>query len=285
VLRFSLVIAAFVFCFTQPALGLPAVIAVNDVDGDASITLSFLDSGITDDSQSWCEVRLVVLGVEYPLTEGDTCTIQVWEDDTIGDDLIWETTFLVTASEASVQLVDRVFDCSCALPDNEPGPIWEVFANADIDKEGSFFNDKPQTGNIEVIMVEDDTAEDDDSLSAAATLPLEVSLERVSRDEDWFVFVTNSPGFVEVSLAYFVGCGRLDATLFPDGEPPVLASDTSTGGRIIAGPLDVGTHAIQVFPRDPANFNFYDIIASADAVIFADGFEDHTTGAWSAISP
>ena len=284
-LRFSIVTVVFVFCSAQAALGLPTVIAVNDVDGDASITLSFLDSGITDDSQSWCEVRLAVLGVEYPLTEGDTCTVQVWEDDVIGDDLMWETTFSVTASEASVQLVDRVFDCSCTLPDDEPGSIWEVFAKADIDKDSSFFNDQPQTGTIEVTMVDDDTAEDDDSLPTAATLPLEATLERVSRDEDWFVFVTDSPGFVEVSLAYFVGCGRLDATLFPDGGPPVPASDTSTGGRIIAGSLDVGTHAIQVSPRDPANFNFYDIIASVDAVIFADGFEDHTTGAWSATSP
>ena len=210
--------------------------------------------------------------------------VSIWvrEDDIIFDELLWETSFTVTSEEVAIGLVDRTFDCSFDLPDVEAGPMWEIYADALVDKDNGPFvdDDSPMTPNLEVEKVEDDTAEDDDSQGTAAILVLDTVLDRIARDDDWFWFTLTDPAELEVKLTFRPGCGRLDATLYPNDDSPVGAADEDDGAKISTGLVGAGSHTILVSPRDTGDFNFYDITVIATIPIFADGFESGDCSKW-----
>jgi hypothetical protein len=92
----------------QSVDALPPIIQRSDSDGDATVTLRVVSQTIFGDSNVWCEARIVVDG---PLDQGDDIWVKVWEDDYVGDEGLWETTFDVSASEASADYVNRSFYC------------------------------------------------------------------------------------------------------------------------------------------------------------------------------
>jgi hypothetical protein len=108
-------------------------LSATDTVGDAQLTLA-LEAliTVTPPSVNWCTVTIDVHGEEVALAEGDLIEIWVYEDDLVGNDLLYENRFVVTATEVSAQWVMRVFDCS-SDPANllgEPDNYAQIYAEA-----------------------------------------------------------------------------------------------------------------------------------------------------------
>jgi len=166
-----LVLMAFSILGSGTAFGVTKT--ATDVDGDATLTLAVEDPlYLNPPSTDWCSVEIEVSGDEVDLTIGDTVLLQVYEDDLTGDDLLFETTLVVSAAEASAQRLYRFLDCSTD-PINVldgAGDYAEIYAQAHVIKAecGTFcFDDQPQTDLIDVLVVEHASAV---PLSATARL-------------------------------------------------------------------------------------------------------------------
>jgi hypothetical protein len=72
------------------AEALPATVNASESDQDATVTLYVLDKTIDGDSKSYCRLSFVEVGSEVKLKAGDKVSLRVYEDDLIGDELIWE---------------------------------------------------------------------------------------------------------------------------------------------------------------------------------------------------
>ena len=105
------------------AHALPVVLEAQDVMDDATLTLRVLDQAMAGDVRSWCEVRVQVNAESVSLTTGDRVQIDVYENDGVGDDLLWHWESAVTADEAVAGLVGLTLDCSAAIPENDPGGV------------------------------------------------------------------------------------------------------------------------------------------------------------------
>lgn len=112
-----------------------ALLTASDIDDDATLTLSIEDTLLEGVNQQWGTVRIQVTGVEVSIAAGDSVDLFVFEDDLIGDDLLWQDSFIVTAAEVSAQSVDRTLPLIFTpLPDGT-GSTLEIFAEGDINKD------------------------------------------------------------------------------------------------------------------------------------------------------
>ena len=147
-------------CICALLLATPALAttsSVSDTDDDATLTLTAENEYFIGVTVDWCEVTIQVVGIDVAFSSGDQVTVRVYEDDVAGDDLLFETTFTVTASEVANQLVDRTFNCSADLILFELPPTAEVYAEALVNKSNCGFlclNDDPMTPNLFVTLHE-----------------------------------------------------------------------------------------------------------------------------------
>ena len=163
--RFGLIAAVFTFFgLATAAWAVPSTTTEHDTVDDATIWLTVRNDMILGDAESYCEVRIRVYGSEEPFSSGDSILIEVYEDDTAGDDLLWDHEFTINSSELSANYVDRTFDCSSDFGD-DVGDVSELYAEAEVVKDECGFwcaYDRPETDNIDVDELNDDSAETDD---------------------------------------------------------------------------------------------------------------------------
>ena len=245
------------------AWALPPERSSQATDDDASVTVSVLDRTINGDTRSWCSMRIIISGEDRELRQNDTVRLRLREDDVVGDDTLWETAFEVTRDEADAQRVDRRFDCSANFGDGDPGAALEIYAVANVNKDscGAFCNeDDPTTDNIEVALVDDDGAEQDDDSASAVAVPLGVTADRIARDADWLAVNFLDRSQITLRAVHRPDAGRVDLVLYaPGGEQLQVGVDEADGSVIQTAALAAGEYRARVQPRDGRNFNFYDV--------------------------
>ena len=104
-LRFIFLLATNLLVPTVQSIPLIAT----DEDGDAVLTLTVEDViRVSPPSVNWCSVAIDVDGDAVVFSAGDLIEIWVYEDDILNDDLLFDTSFVVTAAEVLAQQVIRL---------------------------------------------------------------------------------------------------------------------------------------------------------------------------------
>ncbi|MBU1432498.1 hypothetical protein KKF91_18315 [Myxococcota bacterium] len=249
------------FSLLGVARALPQAQDARDSDDDAEITLRVLRQAIADDPRSWCEVQILITGGDVRFSAGDRVSMWVYEDDISGDDLIWETRFDVTADEISRQRVERAFDCSGVFPDDDLGDYMEIYAEAEVEKDecgwGCLY-DRPQTANLDVEIVEDDGAEEDDLLERGPVTGAGRLADRVARDPDWLQIQIDAPSRVIATLGHAPASGRLSLALHRGAQALHQGVDEDHAARLETPPLEPGAYGLKIQPAS-GDFNFYDL--------------------------
>jgi hypothetical protein len=234
------------------ALSLPPVQSVSDTDDDSTVSLSLLQEAIVGDAVSWCELRIEVASAGVPWTAGDTVSIWVYEDDITEDDLVWTSSFTVTAAEVSSGLVDRTFDCSGMIDDDGGQGNSEVYAEAEVNKDDCGFfcaADRPKTANAIVQWVVDDASEDDDTSNEAVPVFPGATADRISSDgADWISFDLAGVSQVECTVVHDPEAGRIDATLLDATQTPVGLFQWQTDATVASETLSAGTYFVVISP-------------------------------------
>ncbi len=249
----------------QGAFALPMQRSSSGEDDDARITLTIYEKALIGDSSSWCEVTLVVTGVDRRLEQDDEVRVRLREDDGIGDDTLWETEFVVTGQEAEAQRVDRTFDCSSDFGDGDQfGGNLEIYATAHIDKQSCGLplcnDDDPTSDNIIVELADDDDAEDDDDSASAFALPLGITEGRIAKDADWYALSFLDRSQITFRAVHDPRGGRVDVVLFDEnGDQVVNGVDQADGSLVQTAPLPPGEYTVRAQPRDGTDYNFYDV--------------------------
>ena len=232
-------------------------------DDDAQVMLTLYDQAIRNDNRSWCSMRVVVLGAEVVLRQNDTVRLRLLEDDAIGDDNLWETNFEVTRDEAEAQRVDRTFDCSSNFGDGDVQGGLEIYGQANVNKEECGFicnEDDPNTDNIDVELVDDDDAEQDDDRDSAVGLPLGLTAGRIARDADRFSVNILDPSQVTFRAVCDPRGGQVDLVLYEEGGGQLQVGEDQVDGSLLdTALLQPGDYRVRAQPRDGRNYNFYDV--------------------------
>ncbi|MCB9524928.1 MAG: hypothetical protein H6702_16330 [Myxococcales bacterium] len=268
-------IATALLLAATAAVALPPVQSDDDTDDETTLTLTLLDRFVMGDARSFCQLRIRVRAVEVAIAEGDEIVIEVFEDDAVGDDRIWDTTHRVTAAEAQAQTVDRQFDCGARFPDDS-GDYAEIYAQAEVRASGCGFwclYDSPQTANLELLETYDDGTDalneddGDDNPRDAAPAPPGVERNRIMRDQDWLTLDLASASDVIVDVPYRTAYGGIDVTLFDlDGGEVARGVDGADGARLSAAGLVAGDYRLRLSPRAGDDYNYYDLaVRVADA--------------------
>lgn len=254
--------AVLILLVATRALALPAEQFSQDSQDDATVRLVVLDRFIVDDARSHCSMRIEVTGDAVDLSEGDPVYLWLYEDDLLGDDVLWRTQFAVTADEAAAGLVDRTFDCSAEFEQNDLGDVIEVYAKARVEKDDCGFTcryDRPSTSVVEVERIEDDDNEPDNGPVAGRDKPLGLTADRVARNQDWFRFELVDQSSLVFTVTHLLSAGRLELRIF-DVDNAELGAGVPLGDRVAAdiGPLAPGFYFARIQPVDGDDFNFYD---------------------------
>lgn len=265
-------IATTLLALPDVAWALPGLGEARGDDRGGVVQLAVTTSAIRGDSRSGCFVQFTLTNERHELREGDTVTLTVLEDDALFNDTLWETEFDLTAQEAADQNVARAFDCGYATQGDDFGENIEIFARADVslDSCGLLCNaPDPASPAVEVLIVDDDDAEEDDTADTAVAIPLGVTADRVARDFDWFDVTLQQRGRIQATLDHRPGEGRLDMVLFDaDGVQIAAAADGETGAAIRSESLAPGSYQLRVNHREGTDFNFFDLelelVADAD---------------------
>ncbi len=273
ILKAALLVAATLYAAT--AMARPAVQSKVASDDDATLVLSVLDSAIRGDQASWCSLRFMDSGDQVVWSTGDHYTLSVFEDDVVGDDLIWSKSVTIDAATLAAGTVDRSFDCSAWFHDDEDAYGVELYAQAKVikDKCGTFcMYDEPQTDLLTVAIFDDDLAEDDnDPLRAWSLLP-GLNPDRVAADSsDWSsIALDTAQQDVSFRVEYRNEAGPLLARPY-DSDHSTLLGDLSASADALAltTSLSAGVYYLKVWNSLPGDPNFYDIrvdVAPADGV-------------------
>ncbi len=258
----ALLIGSVALLATSGAWALPQTTSAVGSDRDATLTLTTWDKVIIGDTRSRCALRLVVGSAEIAFTDGDTIQVKVYEDDVLGDDVIWQQEIVVSGAEVRAGRLDRTFDCSSNFGADQIGQI-EIFGEATIVKDECGFlctYEAPQTGLIALEEIADDASEPDDTLQAATEIDEGERAGLVSADEDWLELSFNL-GAVDLRLlvAHLPAFGRLDVTLLDAAQRRVAdAADVDGGALLTASSLAPGRYFVKIAPRSRGDFNFYD---------------------------
>ena len=274
-----LILLTLCFTYASTLLALPPVQTTTDEDNDASLTLRLFTSTVEEDSVSFCQLELVITEGDVNLTNGDTFSVSVFEDDVAADDLIFELIDEpVTVDEVTAGRVERVINCSAAFPD-DVGDSLEIYATARVMKDacsGLCIADNPETSNLEVLQVGDDDLEDNDTDVTAANIGTGLLPDRVAADADWYNFTLPESSHLSARLDYQVLEGRIDGLLNDEGGSLIAFFGESAEGSVLdAGILPAGAYRLRLINRVVTNTVFYDleILSFADDV-FGDSFEN-----------
>ncbi|MBI2377689.1 MAG: hypothetical protein HYV07_27050 [Deltaproteobacteria bacterium] len=248
--------------YPQAASALPHLQNASASEDDASITLVINDQYIVGDVRSFCQLTLNVGSIDVAFTGGDRVFLKLYEDDTIGDELLWSTDFAITAAELSAGRVQRTFDCSTNFLDDGVGNS-ELYAAARVEKDacGTFcFYDEPETGLLNTIAMQDDAAEEDDASSRATTQLVGTTPDRIARDADWFAIDVAATSDVRVEAPHVSSVGRVSLTLFDAAMNP-LGTPADGPDTVLVSTAGVPPQRlfVRVQPRSTTDFNFYDL--------------------------
>lgn len=252
----------------------PPLVTAEKVSGDASVILKLEDQFIKDDSLIPCELIVEVLGENKPLTEGDTITILLNEDDLpltdLGDDNIWTEDIVVDAEMVENQRFYSVYDCSFAAIGDFIGGL-EIYAKVKVDKQECrlaalppCFEDEPATNTIRMGEMVDDASEEDDNAAEAFLLPRNGVTNRIAADSDWLKVTYNNPVELLARLESNFNGGDLNLTLY-NSDMSVIAEaglEQNGGAKRLSpsSPILPGEYFLEISLSDPDNFNFYDLI-------------------------
>lgn len=247
----------------------PTLRTVSQTEGDAEITLQLENRFVDEDSLIPCEVSVSVQGENRPLIVGDTLLISVKEDDTFGDDVLFEIEEVVDDSIARAQRFERTYDCSFASIGDLFNNI-EVYGKLVVDKQDcgtlcelGFGEDTPATPTVIMQRVTDDLDEDDDTPEDAISSEERLITERVARDADWVHLRYAYPVELLARLESHLVGGNLVLTLYDETLTPLAVASPEAGGEAQslrpASALNAGEYYLEIKPSDPANFNFYDL--------------------------
>lgn len=268
------VLATFLAVITaSAALGLPASVTRNDTVDDATVTVTIWDAFILGDARSWCELRIQVGNGDVAFKANDTVELWLYEDDTVGDEVLWHHIFNVNAAQISGG-VDETFDCTADFLD-DVGSTSEIYAEAEVTKDNCGFlcvYDRPSTGLIDAAELDDDGNDDgagDDNFGAARTLPNGALPGRINRDADWYVIDATGPMSLDVSVLHRPEGGRLDLGLYDSFgiDTGTAATDAADRARLQVANLALGTWYVRVLPRTASDFNFYDLDSSLQSLV------------------
>ena len=243
------------------AFARPPEISASDSDDDATVELFVPAQTILGDVRSQCRVHIDVAEADVAFTDGDHAYVYVYEDDLLGDDLLWQTDFAVARADLRGGRLVRDFDCSSAFGADGVGTL-EIYAQLLVEKSecGAFcFYDEPTTANLSLEEMEDDAFEDDDAANAARPAGLGLNANRISRDQDWFSIELQSRSRIAFRAEHTPGAGRLDVLLLDDdGGQIAVGQDAVDATEVVFEPIDPGTVRVRVSPREGGDFNFYD---------------------------
>lgn len=262
-------VLALALLTSSVAHALPTTMKVSANDDDVTIQLWVLDTTIDGDSKSYCRLSFVDAGSDVKLKAGDKVSLKVYEDDTLGDDLIWEKNFTVSAAQAAAGSINETYDCSAKFPD-DVGDNAEYYAEASVDKDEcgwTCLNDDPTTDNIDVPEVVDDGREEDDTAGTAKPLGLGLIGWEIARDQDWQSFELVSLSHVTFDALHDPLVGRLDLLLLDAaGGQVAIGLDQADRTQVVANFLQAGAYKLRISPRDSADFNFYDMKLTLETV-------------------
>lgn len=238
-------------------------------DDDVTITVRVESATIPDDARSWCHLTFDDAGSDVAFTDGDVVELWVYEDDVLGDDLLWSTRFEVNRADLNNGALHREFDCSSAFGADGVGTL-ELYASAHVTKDECgllCLDDTPSTSNIGLEEIEDDGNEDDDARNAAHGLLLGRNNDRIARDQDWQSVELQSRSRVTLRALHRPEAGRLDVQLL-DGNGQQVAQGGDEGGATVLDfePLDAGTWYFRIQPREGNDYNFYDLQFAVDTL-------------------
>lgn len=258
-------------------LARPAQQTIYKENERVTVWLTVLKQYVEDDSTNFCLARVKYVNGDkdkWKLTTGDVVTVQLREDDGVDDEDPWGTTFEVTAAEAAAGTFDRTFSCSSDYGKDGWGTDTEdielyLAAEVDLENCGTLCDDPDsETDVLDVLMVQDDKNEDDDTDEAAVPLGLGLNKDRVAADQDWFTFELASAAKVELNVEYdlvqlgetMLHAGKLDMVLFDDASVQLeSAIDNDAGAGIVVNSLAEGIYFVRVSPRQSTDPNFYDV--------------------------
>ncbi len=251
------------------AMALPPEAEASRNDDDVTITLRVDSQTIPGDSRSRCWLRFEDAGRDVVFSDGDTVDIRVYEDDLVGDELLWSTRFDVAQRDLVNGGLTREYDCSSAFGADGVGTL-EVYATATVVKDECgllCLDDSPTTANISLAEVEDDGNEDDDGRAAARGLVLGRNADRIARDQDWQSVALQSRSRVSLRVDHRPEAGRLDVVLLDGvGNQVAQGRDEARATVVEFEPLDAGTIYFRVSPREGNDYNFYDLQFALDTL-------------------
>jgi MYXO-CTERM domain-containing protein len=259
------------------ARALPAVLTESATDDNTTVTIRILDQVIVGDTNSWCQLELAIVGsVDYPVQADDVVTVWVYEDDTTGDDLVFTETFSPTASEVTAGAAARAFDCTGLFPDDDPGDVIEIYAEAEVNWGCCYWDDQPSTALIDSTKVTDDDAEEDDLRPDANALAPGLTADRIAADiGDWRSFTLDAAAHVDLRVLHTTRAGRVSVLLEDSGGVNVGTVTAIEDETSVAGDLAAGDYLATVYALSLGDPNFYDLEltvgpAGADADADAD---------------
>ena len=247
------------------AASLPLQQSAEGEDDDARLVLTVGSKVIAGDGRSLCRLRLVVGSEQVALSHGDRATVQVYEDDILGDDEVYSEVLDFGPLEVGAGQVERVIDCSGDMG-RDSGDAVELYARALVEKSDCGLgcrHDRPRTPSVSVEVVGDDGAEDDDASSTATALASgDEIVDRRALDEDWYgLHVPAGQAVITLELPHRAGGGGLRLRLEGSAGPhPSSAQITGDGARLSAD-VDPGAWFAVVSPAAANDPNFYDLRA------------------------
>ena len=252
---------------------------ISDTEDDATIVLRHTRPVISNDGRTYCSVRVIVVGTDVEISDGDTVEVNVWEDDgVLGDnDPILQQFVFVTPDEVRAQRFDRTFNCSGRFNRiGEDEETIDVRASAAVVKEecGAFCrDDRPTAWNefhtsrhtadrLELHEVDGNEGVRDDSLEGAVLLERGVLVRDLSAiDEDWRRIELEQPSIIDLSLDALIEEGRVDLYLTDaDGQLVMRAAQNERGASLRSEWLDPGTYYARILPLVDSDYSFYSIV-------------------------
>lgn len=244
------------------ALAVPGVASDSDTVDDATITLQVRSQAIRGDSKSWCRLDVVVDDNDVSWSNGDTIELWVYENDVVGDEEIWHLgPTAVSGFDGQGRFV-RTYDCSANFEEDGFGGSLELYAEAEVVKDdcGTFcLYDRPETGEVDSLEVDDDGREENDAIGSPTGLAAGRTNDFIARDADFLAVTVSAVSRLQLDVLHDPSVGRLHATLTTAAGAAVTATSTDGADRttVAAELVPIGTYVWRV-EASGSDYNFYD---------------------------
>lgn len=256
-------------------------------DDEARIWLRYSSFAIEGDVQTYCQIRMEVIGEAVPLSRGDTVEIWVRERDLLRDDLLFHSIHEVTQAEANAGRLSLTQNCSGRYnADDEEEAHVDLYATAEVLKAECgllCFQDRPTSDrspglissnfSVSTQYVNDD-AEDsgqgDDQRARAHVIDRDYMMPNdafwISRDDDYRAVELLGQSSIEASLTFRPEEGLLSLTLLNErGNLIATAEQNETGSGLRTEVISPGIYYLRVRPIDNQNGNFYRLRVESEA--------------------